>query len=100
MYNVFFCESSFTHENDDTILCVLLCVLFVVLLCGGFMCIVNFFFLLVPSSFVAFAFCIKSCCLAFSFQSLKFLLSHTFFVDTHIFLLHEVLLHYHLKFLI
>ncbi len=64
------------------------------------MCILDFFFLLVPSSFVAFAFCIKTHCLAFSFQSSKLLLSRTFFVDTHVFLLHEVLSHYHLKFLI
>jgi len=91
MYNVLFCESSFTHANDDMLLWVLLC--------GGFMCIFNFFFLLGPSSFVAFVFCIKSCCLSFSFQSSKLVFSHTFFVDTHVFLLHEVLSHYHLKFL-
>ncbi len=75
-----------------------LCVLFVVLLFGGFMCILNFFFLLVPSSFVAFALNLVVLHSHFKIQG-SFFPTH-FFVDTHVFLLHEVLSHYHLNFLI
>ncbi len=92
---------SFVNHHSHMKMIIRYCVFFFVgLLCRGFMCIFNFFFLLVPSSFVTFAFCIKSCCLAFSFQSSKLLPFHTFFCWFSCFLLHEVLSHYHLKFVI
>lgn len=96
MYNVLFCESSFTHANDDMLLWVFLCVFFV-------------WRLYVHSQLFLFVWCKLLCCICILHQILLSCIliskleapffSHIFFVDTHVFLLHEVLSHYHLKFL-